>query len=202
MNTKKALEYWGPHALRSEMMIGELTEPGCYSKPLVAVNLALAFLDVAIALLAFYQLIRIHSRNPQRGWTRQKVMVFIYYINSCCCFIAKILFLAAFLLLLSFWLTFCHQANDEDEDESEGDFVDTWVMLTSAVLIGLALERILLIPQLWQGNVLVSKMSKVRSERASSEIWKVAGLAIVSAVCFTSSSVVAILQIYPEYFSA
>ncbi|KAE8656173.1 hypothetical protein F3Y22_tig00117005pilonHSYRG00037 [Hibiscus syriacus] len=30
-------------------------------------------------------------------------------------------------------------------------------------------------------------MKNVRSERASSEIWKVAGLATVSVLCFTSS---------------
>ncbi|GKA45868.1 tobamovirus multiplication protein 1-like protein, partial [Tanacetum coccineum] len=29
----------------------------------------------------------------------------------------KILFLVAFLLLLSFWVDLCHQANDEDKDE-------------------------------------------------------------------------------------
>nr|GEX03378.1 hypothetical protein [Tanacetum cinerariifolium] len=82
------------------------TEPGCYSTPLVSVNVALAFIDAVIALVAFYQLMRIHSRNPQRGWTRQKVRY-----------------------------------------------------------------------------VLVSKMRKVRSERTSSEMWKVAGLAIVSVIC-------------------
>lgn len=52
---KEGSRIMGSACLRSEMMIRELTEPGCYSKPLVAVNLALAFLDVAIALLAFYQ---------------------------------------------------------------------------------------------------------------------------------------------------
>ncbi|XP_052306675.1 uncharacterized protein LOC7480723 isoform X4 [Populus trichocarpa] len=31
----------------------------------------------------------------------------------------KILFLAAFLLLLSFWVDLCHQANEEDDDEEE-----------------------------------------------------------------------------------
>lgn len=129
------------------MMVGEFTEPGCYSKALVAVNLALAFVDIAIAVLAFYQLLRIHSRNPQRGWTRQKVFHLmigfantgygLYFVltlvaackkwicwSSSCGFVVmalpKILFLAAFLLLLSFWVDLCHQANDEDEDESEG----------------------------------------------------------------------------------
>lgn len=40
-------------------------------------------------------------------------------------------------------------------------------------------------------------MKKVRSERASSEMWKVAGLAVVSLLCFTSSSIVALLTDVP-----
>uniref|UniRef100_A0A7N0TKR6 THH1/TOM1/TOM3 domain-containing protein n=1 Tax=Kalanchoe fedtschenkoi TaxID=63787 RepID=A0A7N0TKR6_KALFE len=43
------------------------------------------------------------------------------------------------------------------------------------------------------GLLLFMKMSKVRSERASCEMWKVAGLAIVSVFCFTSRALVAIL---------
>ncbi|KAF9590051.1 hypothetical protein IFM89_030363 [Coptis chinensis] len=42
------------------------------------------------------------------------------------------------------------------------------------------------------GLVLFLKMSKVRSDKASFEMWKVAGLAIVCVVCFTSSAVVAL----------
>ncbi|KAL7591243.1 hypothetical protein Lser_V15G32679 [Lactuca serriola] len=288
---KEGSRIMGSVCLRSEMMIRELTEPGCYSKPLVAVNLALAFLDVAIALLAFYQLMRIHSRNPQRGWTRQKVFHLmigfsnigygVYFIltliaackkwicwSNSCGFVVmalpKILFLAAFLLLLSFWVDLCHQANDEDEDESEGSFHEALVekvnkpnlkvinytrrrccnirvfpvgirqqvvilvtllilvlMLTSAVLIWIGLGKnpidssvvarvyvdtfavVMLVlggALAYYGYVLVSKMSKVRSERASSEIWKVAGLAIVSAVCFTSSSVVAMFTNIPVLY--
>lgn len=45
-------------------MVGEFTEPGCYSKALVAVNLALAFVDIAIAVLAFYQVSSILSQSP------------------------------------------------------------------------------------------------------------------------------------------
>jgi len=43
-------------------------------------------------------------------------------------------------------------------------------------------------------------MSKVRSERASSEMWKVAGLAVVSVLCFTSSSFVALLTDVPMLY--
>ncbi|KAI3824637.1 hypothetical protein L1987_06103 [Smallanthus sonchifolius] len=130
--------------LRTEMTVVEFTDSGCYSTPLVAVNIALALIDGVIAVLAFYQLMRIHSRNPQSGWTCQKVFHLmigfsntgygIYFIltlvaacknwicwsNSCGFLVValpKILFLAAFLLLLSFWVDLCHQANDEDEDD-------------------------------------------------------------------------------------
>uniref|UniRef100_A0A3Q7F2M4 Uncharacterized protein n=1 Tax=Solanum lycopersicum TaxID=4081 RepID=A0A3Q7F2M4_SOLLC len=47
------------------------------------------------------------------------------------------------------------------------------------------------------GLVLFLKMSKVRSERASSEMWKVAGLAVVSVLCFTLSELSPYSQIYP-----
>ncbi|KAF5208363.1 nucleolar-like protein [Thalictrum thalictroides] len=36
------------------------------------------------------------------------------------------------------------------------------------------------------------KMSKIRAEKTSSEMWKVAGLAVLCVVCFTSSAVVAL----------
>ncbi|KAJ9565570.1 hypothetical protein OSB04_001536 [Centaurea solstitialis] len=279
----------GGGCLRSEMMImeEESTRPGCYSKPLVAVNLALAFIDGVIAVLAYYQLMRIHSRTPHRGWTRQKVFHLmigssnlgygLYFIltlvaackswtcwSNSCGFIVmalpKILFLAAFLLLLSFWVDLCHQANDEDEDEGSPQealiekankpnlkvntrrrcctirvfpvgsrqqvvilvtlliFV---IMLASAVLIWIGLGKnpidssvvarvyvdIFAVAMLLLGGalacygyVLVSKMSKVRSERASSEMWKVAGLAMVSVLCFTTSSLVAIFTNIPVLY--
>ncbi|KAI3681148.1 hypothetical protein L6452_35932 [Arctium lappa] len=273
--------------LRSEMMIVEFRQSGCYSKALVAVNLALAFIDGVIAVLAYYQLMRIHSRTPHRGWTRQKVFHLmigssnmgygLYFIltlvaacknwtcwSNSCGFIVmalpKILFLAAFLLLLSFWVDLCHQANDEDEDEGSPQeaLIDKAnkpnlkvnsrrrcctfrvfpvgsrqqvvilvtllifvIMLASAVLIWIGLGKnpidssivarvyvdIFAVAMLLLGGalacygyVLVSKMSKVRSERASSEMWKVAGLAMVSVLCFTTSSVVAISTNIPVLY--
>ncbi|XP_062012776.1 tobamovirus multiplication protein 1-like isoform X3 [Rosa rugosa] len=126
----------------------ELREGSCLPKVLVGVNVGLALVDAIIAALAFYQLIRIHSRNSQLGWTRQKVFhlligssnlgCLIYLVltlfaackgwkcwsNSCgfsLMALPKILFFAAFLLLLSFWVDLCHQADDEDE-EDEGSF--------------------------------------------------------------------------------
>ncbi|XP_073299163.1 uncharacterized protein [Primulina huaijiensis] len=130
----------------------------CYPKAVVRVNVGLASVDGVIAILAFcqrtyfllvfpptlYQLMRIHSRNSEAGWTRQKVFhlmigssnlgYFLYFVlnlvaackgwsywSHSCGFIVmslpKILFVAAFLLLLSFWVDLCHQSNDDDEDE-------------------------------------------------------------------------------------
>ncbi|XP_062100012.1 uncharacterized protein LOC133805882 [Humulus lupulus] len=47
------------------------------------------------------------------------------------------------------------------------------------------------------GILLCLKMSKVRTERASSELWKVAGLAVVCVICFTSNAFVALLTGIP-----
>ncbi|XP_021301108.1 tobamovirus multiplication protein 1-like isoform X2 [Herrania umbratica] len=102
----------------------------CYPLNFLFVNIALASLDALLAFIAFFQLSRIHLRNQQVGWTRQKVLhLMIGSSNSGCviyilCMVVatcqrwlcwfhvcgfvlmafpKILFLAAFLLLLSFW---------------------------------------------------------------------------------------------------
>ncbi|XP_021301107.1 uncharacterized protein LOC110429410 isoform X1 [Herrania umbratica] len=118
----------------------------CYPLNFLFVNIALASLDALLAFIAFFQLSRIHLRNQQVGWTRQKVLhLMIGSSNSGCviyilCMVVatcqrwlcwfhvcgfvlmafpKILFLAAFLLLLSFWVDLCHQANDEEEDDEE-----------------------------------------------------------------------------------
>ncbi|GMP79247.1 hypothetical protein CsSME_00034870 [Camellia sinensis var. sinensis] len=50
------------------------------------------------------------------------------------------------------------------------------------------------------GLILFLKMRKVRSERASSEMRKVAGLAIVSVLCFTSSALVALFTDIPMLY--
>ncbi|KAH1066223.1 hypothetical protein J1N35_031210 [Gossypium stocksii] len=52
----------------------------------------------------------------------------------------------------------------------------------------------------YYGLLLCQKMRNVRSERASSEIWKVAGLATLSVLCFTSSSFVALFTNIPICF--
>ncbi|XP_062221349.1 protein TOM THREE HOMOLOG 1-like isoform X1 [Phragmites australis] len=47
------------------------------------------------------------------------------------------------------------------------------------------------------GALLFSKMSKVRSETVSTEKWKVASLAVVSLICFSSSAILALVTNVP-----
>ncbi|KAJ7968898.1 tobamovirus multiplication protein 1 [Quillaja saponaria] len=269
----------------------ELREVYCFPRLLVGVNVGLALVDSIIAFLAYFQLIRIHSRNSQVGWNRQKVFhlmigssnlgYVIYFVltlvaackgwacwSHSCGFILmafpKILFFAAFLLLLSFWVDLCHQPNDEDDDD-EGScsqeallektlnernllkvesrrkcfplhlvhvgnrqkivilvtllvFV---IMMAFALIIWIGVGKnpidsavvarvyvdLFAIAMLLLGGALACygvllclKMSNVRSEGASSEMWKVAGLAVVSVLCFTSSAIVAFLTDIPMLY--
>ncbi|KAL4387834.1 hypothetical protein GQ457_09G003630 [Hibiscus cannabinus] len=258
---------------------------------LVGINFAFACFDAIIAILAFTQLARIHSRNTQLGWTRQKVFhtligftnigYLIYFVLSLvaacrgwlcwpysCGFVAMafpgILLFATFLLLLSFWVDLCHQADDEEEEDDEQGFLEALIqnslnrprssladgrrvwypfrlihvgsrqktvflvtvllfllMMTFSVLIWIGMEENLIDSSTMSrvyvdlfatailllggalacyGLLLCRKMRNVRSERASSEIWKVAGLAIVSVVSFTSSAFVAIFTDIPMLF--
>lgn len=272
------------------MMMIEFRYGSCYPKALVCVNVALACIDVVISAFAFYQLIRIQARNSHLGWTRQKVfhlmigssnMGYVVYfmltlIAACkdwvcwsqsCGFVVmacpKILFLAAFLLLLSFWVDLCHQANDEDDEDEESSPQENLLLRASykphsnaeshrtccsfrtihvgsrqrVVILVTALIFILMITfavLIWigmgsnpidselvarvyvdlfsvailllggalacYGLLLFLKMRKVRSERASSEMWKVAGLAIVSVLCFTSSALVSLFTDIPMLY--
>ncbi|KAK4858593.1 hypothetical protein QYF36_018981 [Acer negundo] len=50
------------------------------------------------------------------------------------------------------------------------------------------------------GLLLCLKMRTVRSERASSEMWKIGGLAVVSLLCFTPSAFVALLTEIPVLY--
>ncbi|CAA0832346.1 Unknown protein [Striga hermonthica] len=256
---------------------------GCYAEMVMGVNVGLACVDGLIAFLAFYQLIRIHSRNSQLGWTRQKVFhlmigssnfgYFLYFVltpvaackgwicwSYSCGFIVmafpKILFVAAFLLLLSFWVDLCHQPSDDEEDEgcsaneallekinknssnSNGrrrccsfklhrigsrqkivilvTILIFAIMIASSVLIWIGMEKgpisSAIIAQACIRDFFFSfsfspsstvkikcvrltlflKMRKVRADRASWERWKVAGLAIVCVISFTSSASTAI----------
>ncbi|XP_057992170.1 protein TOM THREE HOMOLOG 1 isoform X4 [Hevea brasiliensis] len=251
----------------------------CFPREVLGVNVGLACVDGIIAILAFSQLIRIHSRNSQLGWTRQKVFhlliassntgYFVFFLTTIitickrwqcwshsCGFIfmalPKILSFAAFLLLLSFWVDLHHQADDEDCEEEDfsfheallemrlddptsahadsqriclpfrsirvgsrqkiviwvtalvfiltiafavlmwigmgNDFIDSPSLATAYVDV-FAIALLLLGGALaCYGLLICAKMRRVRSERAASEMWKVAGLAVVSVICFTSSS--------------
>ncbi|KAH1050233.1 hypothetical protein GLYMA_08G084000v4 [Glycine max] len=230
-------------------------------------------------------------RNAQLGWTRQKVfhvligssnLGYVIYLaltlvaackgwtcwSHSCGFVfmafPKVLFFAAFLLLLSFWVDLCHQA--DDDDDYEGSFCDNpllektsnesnlasidshrkcfpfWfarvgnrqkivilvtllvfiIVVAFAVVIWIGLgknpidsevaARIYLylsaIGMLLLGGALACygillclKMSRVRAEKPSSEMWKVAGLTIVSVLCFTSSSCVELLTDIPMQYN-
>ncbi|CAB4304392.1 unnamed protein product [Prunus armeniaca] len=46
----------------------------CFPLDLLVFNIALAFFNGVLAVIAFSQLVRIHMRNRQSGWTRQKVL--------------------------------------------------------------------------------------------------------------------------------
>ncbi|ONK68549.1 uncharacterized protein A4U43_C05F13120 [Asparagus officinalis] len=263
---------------------------GCLPTSLLVADALLSAVDGSIAALAFFQLLRIHFRNQQLGWTRQKIFhlmigssnigYFLYFTSSLLAtcqgwlfwlnvfgFILmacpQILFLAAFLLLLSFWVDLCHQAKDEEEDEEHGinesflektttkhgllqhdgrrrccsfrnihvgsrqKFVILVIVLTFVLMITFALliwsgrgknpidsslmarvyQDIFSVAMLLLGGALAcygfllsSKMSKVRSEMASTEMWKVASLAAVTLVCFTSCSILALVTNIPVLY--
>ncbi|GAV79264.1 DUF1084 domain-containing protein [Cephalotus follicularis] len=123
-------------------------ESSCYPFNLFVVNIAVACFDSFLAFIAFYQLTRIHLRAKHVVWNRQKVLHlligssnlgnFIYFITTLvatckmwfcwshsCGFILmafpNILFVAAFLLVLSFWVDLCHQENDEEDDDEQNN---------------------------------------------------------------------------------
>ncbi|WZZ66629.1 hypothetical protein YC2023_077999 [Brassica napus] len=262
----------------------------CYAPSFVAVNLCLALIDGALALIAFLQLSRFHRRDKRVGWTRQKVlhlMIGSSNTGSLVYFVAaviatctrwhhwsnpfgfllmafpKILFLATFLLLLSFWVDVCHQGNGEEEDDDDEEssiqqvflekskskpgsssasdrrkccsfhgihvgtrqkFVVAAVVLVFILMISFAIliwiasgdnsadpsllaevyvdifASILLITGgglCFYGMRLLFNLRKVRSEQVSSEMRKVSGLAGVSVVCFSVSSLIALLTHIP-----
>ncbi|RHN57684.1 hypothetical protein MtrunA17_Chr5g0443111 [Medicago truncatula] len=266
----------------------------CFTVDLIILNVALACVDGFIAFIAFAQVLRIHMRSRQIGWTRQKVLHImvatsnlgycVYFASTVfatcngwycwygvCGFILmaspKVMFLAAFLLLLSFWVDHCHQENEEeldDEDNVENrtqqallegmreqhglgpikssrrccsiqgvhigsrqKYVVMIVVLIFAVMMAfailicvgndtnpidpsivarvyesfLAVMIIILAGALGcYGLFLFFKLRKVRSENASSEMWKVISLAIISIVSFSSSALVALNTDIPLFY--
>ncbi|BBN14897.1 hypothetical protein MPTK1_6g15400 [Marchantia polymorpha subsp. ruderalis] len=254
----------------------------CLSTAETVVYASLAGIDGVIAVAAFVQLFRLYTHSRQNVWTRQKVFhcligasnlgYTVYFVLNpqaacgdwpcwphACGFVLiavpQIVFLATFLLLLSFWVDVCHQATDQEEEEEDDDDEDEnqtytavppsspvvrlqhvekhrrccicikklrvrgrqkFVIAAVALMCALTAAFAILI---WYGmgdNVVDSatlaevysyfyavvillsggglavygltlyhKMCKLRSGKQSADITKVAGLAVVSVVCFT-----------------
>ncbi|PKI55706.1 hypothetical protein CRG98_023922 [Punica granatum] len=214
---------------------------GCSSLSALVPILALACFDGVLAFVAFSQVIRIHLRNQEAGWTRQKVLhlmlgcsnfgYFIFFASTLvaqcerwlcwskmCGFIfmayPKILFLAAFLLLLSFWrmmkrrmvvvavvfvLMLCFAVliwigtGKNPIDSLSVAQVYVHFCAVTSLLLGGALG--------YYGILLFLELRKLRSERSSADMWKVGGLAVVSVLCFTSSALIALLTDSPLFYS-
>ncbi|KAK8664592.1 hypothetical protein V6N13_084373 [Hibiscus sabdariffa] len=187
-------------------MFEEKANSCSFPDELVGINLAFACFDAIIAILAFTQLARIHSRNTQLGWTRQKRVVMLAVLlwfcshgfprNSIICNVSSAFVILVTVLLFLLMMTFSvliwigMEENLIDSSTMSRVYVDLFA--TAILLLGGALAC--------YGLLLCRKMRNVRSERASSEIWKVAGLAIVSVVSFTSSAFVAIFTDIPMLY--
>ncbi|KAM6575770.1 hypothetical protein CsatA_024097 [Cannabis sativa] len=267
----------------------ELTEEGfCFPKLLVGVNVALALVDGFIAVVSLAQKLDLgYYRCPHwinytgfipgtdtvGGLAKNKIYIFINGLlkileksNFCFAAFPNVLFSAAFLLLLSFWVDLCHQSDDEDDEDEESSAEESLlektfnernslnadnhnhrrclpfrlvhvrsrqkivilatllaivIMFAFAVIIWIGMGKnpidstvvarvyvevfagamLLLAGALACYGILIClKMSKVRTERASSELWKVAGLAVVCVICFTSSAFVALLTDIPMLY--
>ncbi|KAK6917212.1 THH1/TOM1/TOM3 domain [Dillenia turbinata] len=333
----------------------------CFPQLLVIINICLSCVDGIIAFIAFSQLLRIHSRNSQVGWTRQKVsghslilsqyrvpfslqkgkdngnttshpgsydkiahfygnvfhliiglsntgylVYFVVTVVATCegwvcwshscgfffmeavsqllifCFCSLPRYSVPFCVPSTFIFLFppeqwkgnalisactkvdlCHQAKDDEEDEEcssqEVLLQQTWskpsssstdghigccpcqpihlgsrqkivvlvtivvfvIMVVSAVLIWIGTGKNFVDSEVvarvyvdlfaiavfvlggalaCYGLILFLKMSKVRSERASSEMWKVAGLAVVSLLCFTLNALIAFFTDVPMLY--
>ncbi|KAM7256744.1 hypothetical protein ACFE04_012485 [Oxalis oulophora] len=172
----------------------------------VGVNVGLAFIDAIIALLAFTQLLRIHTRNPQLGWNRQKVfhlligsssLVLLLHAtsgNAGLIFVVLSSWITAldFVLMVTFAVLIWIGKGSSSIDSSDTATVYIDLMAGAMLLLGGALAV--------YGLLLCLKMRKVRSERASSEVWKVASLAAVCLTCFTTSGVVALSTYIPMLY--
>ncbi|PPD69455.1 hypothetical protein GOBAR_DD33661 [Gossypium barbadense] len=97
-----------------------------------------------------------------------------------------------FLLMMTFAVLIWIGMEENPIDSSTVSRVYVDLFATAILLLGAALAC--------YGLLLCRKMRNVRSERASSEIWKVAGLAIVSVLSFTSSALVALFTDIPVLY--
>ncbi|KAL1328302.1 uncharacterized protein [Arachis hypogaea] len=249
--------------------MSELEGGNCFPRLLLGVNVGLALVEGIVAFLALFQVFHVLIGSSNLGYFVYLVLALFAACNGWRCwsdscgfiFMAfpKILFFAAFLLLLSFWVDLCHQP--DDDDDYEGSFIEEAllektshanlanidshrkcfpvrlsrigyrqklvilvtlllfiIMMAFAVIIWIglgenpidsevasrvyldlsAIAMVLLGAALaCYGILLYLKMRKVRAEQPSSEMWKVAGLTIVSVLCFVSSSCVELLTDIP-----
>ncbi|KAA3479042.1 tobamovirus multiplication protein 1-like isoform X1 [Gossypium australe] len=97
-----------------------------------------------------------------------------------------------FLLMMTFAVLIWIGMEENPIDSSTVSRVYVDLFATAILLLGGALAC--------YGLLLCRKMRNVRSERASSEILKVAGLAIVSVLSFTSSALVALFTDIPVLY--
>ncbi|RLM91803.1 hypothetical protein C2845_PM08G25620 [Panicum miliaceum] len=174
---------------------------GCLPLPIVAAEGALAVVDGAIAIAAFVQLARIHRHNWLQGWTRQKVSGFSIFCSPCCGDIAQIpkkncndqrisqVLVLSFVVMFAFAILIWVGRGENPIDSSLLKRVYLDVFAVVVLVLGGALAC--------YGALLFSKMSKVRSETVSTEKWKVASLAAVSLICFSSSAILALVTNVP-----
>lgn len=285
-NVEGDTKMWTPVCIES---IDIFSIPGqsqsCLSLVMFTVYCSLATFDLLVAIVAGVQLLRHYLHNKRAVWTRQKVfhcligaanLGYVLYFtlttvaaclgwtcfSTACGFILIVpetLFLATFLLLLSFWVDLCNQANDNEEDDDEDmdcgytrlplspDSLESgacnsfraclpcrrWhvrgrqrcVLIVVSIIFLLAVAFAALIwfgmydnpldsvklAQVYvnfftlvvllsggglagYGLLLYTKMSRVRSGRASADISKVAGLAVASVVCFSLKASVVVMS--------
>ncbi|EEE55390.1 hypothetical protein OsJ_03470 [Oryza sativa Japonica Group] len=144
---------------------------GCLPMPVISAEVALAVIDASISVAAFVQLARIHRHDQQHGWTRQKVLLLSFVVTI------------AFAILI--WIG--RGENPIDSSLLKRVYLDVFSVVV--LVLGGALAC--------YGAILFSKMSKVRSETGSSEKRKVASLATVSLICFSSSAILALVTNVP-----
>ncbi|KAG5622164.1 hypothetical protein H5410_007382 [Solanum commersonii] len=186
----------------------KLREGTCYPKALMGVNVGLASVDALIAVLAFAQ--SNDEEDEDDVYSPQEALLEKNKPNSnadsrrrCCSFravkvgsrqkVVVLVTLLVFLLMLVAAVLIWIGRGRSPIDSSVVARVYVDLFALAVLLLGVALAC--------YGLVLFLKMSKVRSERASSEMWKVAGLAVVSVLCFTSSAAVAVFTDIPLLFN-
>ncbi|KAK9153270.1 hypothetical protein Sjap_000750 [Stephania japonica] len=107
--------------------------------------------------------------------SRQKIAVLVIFL--------VVLIMVAFSMLI--WIGM--GKNPIDSSVVARVYIDFFAILILILAGALA----------FYGSKLFFKISKVRYDKASTEMWKVAGLAVVSVVCFTASGLIALTTDIP-----